>query len=190
MNDNSGLVLLEVTNIEEGFKEFKLNKRYLDGVAVNLKEVNLSELRVSLSPEYLKELHVMLILGVEGYNEGINEVVNLVGMGNTEILLAFNDMQSMLLSKSKLPNTVKVGLVLNHPAPTLSPYQRAGAGFIVMPPTLIRGRILSESKARKINIIARLVNDVTICTALLEVGVYAIVTKIPAIKRDARKKLK
>ncbi len=190
MSNNSGLVLLEVANIEEGFKEFRLNKRYLDGIAVNLNEVNLSELGASLSPEHLKELRVMLILSVKGYDKVIDGVVKLVEMGNTEILLAFNDMQDMLLSKPKLPNTVKVGLMLNHPASTLSPYQRAGAKFIVMPPTLIRGRILSESKARKINIIARLVNDVAICTTLLEAGVYAIVTTIPTIKRDARKKLR
>ena len=190
MNDNSGLVLLEITNIEEGLKEFRLNRRYLDGVAINLKEVNLSELRNSLEPEYLKELRVVLILGVEGYDEGINEVIKLLGKENTEALLAFSNTQNLSLSKPKLPNTVKVGLMLNHPAPTLSPYQRAGAEFVVMPPTLIRGRILSESKARKINIIARLVNDVAICTTLLEAGIYAIVTTIPTIKRDARKKLK
>lgn len=190
MNAREGLVLLETSDLEDGLKILAQNRRYLDGLALSAEKIIVESIRDVVSTEAFKDLKSMLILCSSP--KSIDVVKDIAGfLKGVEILVVVNELKRVPdVSRAINQDNVMVGVEVNRPTINLSSYAKAGADFIVIPPTLIRGRILTESRARRLKIIARPVNDVATCASLLELGVYGLVTTVPSIKREARKLVK
>ena len=190
MSFESGLVLLEVKDIKEGLKTLTKNSKYLDGLALKLSDDVLGRVKEFAGTEELRGLKALLLMGaLSSHAEEVNQFAH--AFKDTEILvMASNDEEVIKIKELTSLDNIKVGVAVNRPAINLSTYSRRGVDFLIMPPMLVRGRVLSESRARKVRIIARPVNDVAICVKLLEGGVYGIVTMVPTLKREAMKLLK
>ncbi len=190
MNPDATLAFLEAKDLERGLEALTQNSRYLDGLALKTRENLFKAIENAAYSEKLKGVRALLLLGISSnLAEEANEVAGL--LRDTEILMATDNVEEIAKIKEVVnQGNLRVGTVVNHPTVSLNVYVKARADFIVMPPTLVRGRVLTESRARKVRIIARLVNDVATCAKLIEAGIYGIVTTVPTLKREARKFLK
>ncbi|MCD6428320.1 MAG: glycerophosphodiester phosphodiesterase [Desulfurococcales archaeon] len=101
------------------------------------------------------------------------------------VVIASRNIEVLRKYKS-LDETVKVASIVNHPFPHIDNLRRQGISFILMPPGLIRGRIVKEAHTRGIEVIAWVVNDVATLSKLANLGVDAVVTEKPDIRRDLK----
>ncbi len=181
-------VLFKFTNPSLNVKELLLsNRKYLDGVAVRSEDL-IEKVLNYLSDLRSEGLRPSLLIK---YYEKFNDVlVNYVKAGPAKVYLELSDPSQINSLPNELANTVLAGIKLMHPAPNISRLARLGVKFIVMPPALIRGRVVREATARRITLIADTVNDASTFIKLAEAGVKVVVTDDPAIKRDAKKLVK
>jgi len=102
----------------------------------------------------------------------INDVV--VASRNIEVLRRFKD----------ISRSIKLASIVSHPFPHVDNLRKQGVSFIMLPPGLIRGRIVKEAHTRGMEVIAWVVNDAATLSKVVNLGVDAVVTEKPDIKRE------
>ena len=102
-----------------------------------------------------------------------------------DVVIASRNIEVLRKYKS-ISKSVKVASIVNHPFPHIDNLRRQGVSFILMPPGLIRGRIVKEAHTRGIEVIAWVVNDVATLSKLANLGVDAVVTEKPDIRRELK----
>jgi len=93
-----------------------------------------------------------------------------------------------VLSECKaLGGNLKVAAIINNPFPHVSMLRRRGVDFIVMPYSLLRGRVVKEVHGNGMEVIAWVINDVATYIKVAALGVDAVATEKPDIRREAEK---
>ena len=130
------------------------------------------------------KVKLVLIPRVEGYEDKL--IKKLQEMGVIEdVVIASRNIEVLRKYKS-LSELVKVAGIINHPFPHVDNLRRQGISFILMPPGLIRGRIVKEAHTRGIEVIAWVVNDAATLSKLANLGVDAVITEKPDIRRELK----
>jgi len=189
MNERECKVFYKALDSSKVQEELARFKKYVDGLAFD--EENLGLLKDILSEAkgiFEEKYEVMLI----GAGKSLMQALSVLGEGKFKVLVAPDKLEDVAKLKKTYRefSDIELGIHITKPTVSLAPFARHEVKFVVMPPTLVRGRLISEAKARKIDVVAYPVNDVTTYVRLLELGVSAVVTTDPAIGREARKLLK
>jgi len=192
-------VLVDVNATKDGvLVAFADDKVLVEGKEVYLSEIEYSVLRekVRLSKEcYVPTLDevidlvkgrakIVLVPKTEGVERtiinklGEKGVLNdaVVASKNIEVLRRFKDLEQ----------SIKLANVVSHPFPHIDNLRRQGISFIVMPPGLIRGRIVKEAHTRGLEVIAWVINDAATLSKVVNLGVDAVITEKPDIRREMR----
>ena len=174
-----------------------------DAVAVEGKEVSVGEVSYDVLKEKVrigKGLHVptldevidivkgkaklVIIPKGAGYEDSLikklqeKEVVK-------DVVIASRDI-GLLRKYRDINKSVKIANIVTHPFPHVDNLRRQGISFILMPPGLIRGRIVKEAHARGLEVIAWVVNDAATLSKLVNLGVDAVITEKPDIRRELK----
>ncbi len=182
-------IFLKITRPVLRAEEILRNKKYLDGIAFDKENSDL----IDESIDVIKEVFVggckVLIVGLEN---ALKEILKKICVDENHVLLAFDEFEKLKAFRRVRGNLkgVSVGIHLTKPVISLTQYTRLGVEFVLLPPALVRGRLITEAKARKVSVIAYQVNDVATYVRLVESGVNGIVTTVPTIKREAKKLVK
>lgn len=80
-----------------------------------------------------------------------------------------------------------IGIKINNPFPNFAVLRNRGVDAVLMPHSLIKGRVVREAKARDIRVFSILVNDAAIYLKMKTAGVNAVITEKPLIAKEALK---
>ena len=174
-----------------------------DAVVIDGKEVSIGSIEYAVLKEKVN-------LGKGGYVPTLEEVIDIVkdkaklvlvpraeGYEDTlirklqekkvieDVVIASRNIEVLRKYKS-IDKSVKVANIVNHPFPHVDNLRRQGISFILMPPGLIRGRIVKEAHTKGIEVIAWVVNDVATLSKLANLGVDAVITEKPDIRRELK----
>ncbi len=182
-------VFLKVTGSVPQVEEIARNRKYIDGIAFDEENSDVIGKSLDIVRRVFTDGCKILLVGLGNV---FGEILEKVDINQFEVLLAFNEPEELKTFKTEHGDLkdISVGIYLTKPVTSPTQYARLGAEFILIPPALIRGRLIREARARKIRIIAYQVNDIATYVKLVESGVDGVVTTVPTIKRDARKLIK
>jgi glycerophosphoryl diester phosphodiesterase len=130
---------------------------------------------------------VKLVVDVE-VKEIINQIAEALknkGLLNDTMIVS-RDMETILRFK-EISKDVVAGLIITHPYPHIVSLRRHGIEYLLPRFNLVRGRMVKEAHAKGLGIIAWVVNDVSIAARLRGLGIDAIITDKPDIKRELEK---
>jgi len=189
MGERECKVFYKALNPSKAREELLRHKKYVDGIAFDDENISILRDLISVMRDvYGKDYEVVLI----GSKNTLMQALDALSNEDTKVLVALDNLGDLdeFIQKCGDYENIELGITVVKPAINLTHLIKHKVKFAVMPPTLIRGRLISEAKARKISIIANPVNDIATYARLLELGVNAIITTDPTIKREARKILK
>ncbi len=189
MSDKECRVFYKVSDPSKASEGLSRYKKYVDGLAFDEENIGALKDLLSIAEKIYGDKCEILLMESK---ETLVYALNTLGKSKSRILIALNELKDLAELRQVYGNykNMEFGVRVTKPTLNLMHLARQGIKFVVIPPTLIRGRLISEAKARKISVIAHPVNDVATYVKLLELGVSAVVTTNPAVKRGAKKLLR
>jgi hypothetical protein len=80
-----------------------------------------------------------------------------------------------------------IGIKINNPFPNFAVLKSRGVDAVLMPHSLVKGRVVKEAKAKNIRVFSLLVNDAATYLKMKTAGVDAVITEKPLIAKEALK---